>query len=249
MWAISGERTLASFRKVIEHEIEQALARRYPEITPEPFELLGKGFAYAFGTDYAYRCPNELRSRLPDSSVEALESAIQSTIERAVLTGDGPRPGLEMPPFRTTVHKQRFKNHLEELRPTISQLPSEQWDAALRVIEFSDIEDRIENVLQRHKLTGRVLTSLGAEGLSAFLDELPSRSVDLHLHRQALRNQNGNFHINDLEDWSGLGLASAYCDVLVCEKHFASLVQRSGFRPKAEILTELAALPELESLR
>jgi hypothetical protein len=118
----------------------------------------------------------------------------------------------------------------------------------LRVIEFGDIEDRIESVLQRQKLNGSVLTSLGTEGLSAFLDELPSRRVDLHLHRQALRNQNGNFHINDLEDWSALGLASAYCDVLFCEKHFASLVQRSGFRPKAQILTELTALPELQSL-
>jgi len=113
MWALSGGRTLASFRKVIEHETEEALARRYPEISPEPFELLGKGFAYALGINYAYRCPEELRSRLPDSSVQALESMVHSIMERAVLTGDGPRPGLEMPPFRSTVHKQRFKDHLE----------------------------------------------------------------------------------------------------------------------------------------
>src|SRR3954452_2394954 len=66
MWELSGGHTLARFRKVVEHEIEEALARRYPAITPEPFELLGKGYAHSLETDYAYRCPDELRFKLPN---------------------------------------------------------------------------------------------------------------------------------------------------------------------------------------
>lgn len=59
------------------------------------------------------------------------------------------------------------------------------------------------------------------------------------MHRQVLKNEQYKPKQSDLEDWGGIGVASCYCDVVVCEKHFANLLQRDGYKPKARIETKL----------
>jgi hypothetical protein len=78
---------------------------------------------------------------------------------------------------------------------------------------------------------------------------MPSRKIEVHLHRQILKNPTLQPKDTDLEDWSGLGPATAHCDVVVCEKHFASLLRRDGFSPNARVITDVRKLPEtLEGL-
>jgi hypothetical protein len=160
------------------------------------------------------------------------------------ITGEGPA-GLEMPQFRDTLHNYRFKRHLEMMRPVISQMPAAQWDDALYAMALIDIEDPLNDVLKRHGLSGRDLESFEKQALTSLIQDLPSRQVNLQLHRQAVRNPQMKHHINDLEDWSGL--AAAYCDVVVCDKHFADLILRDGFRPKARVITDVRALPEIDT--
>jgi hypothetical protein len=104
----------------------------------------------------------------------------------------------------------------------------------------------LNDVLQLHGLSlQRDLMPLGKNALTAIVEDLPSRKVEVQLHRQILKNPQLKPRINDLEDWSGLGLASAHCDVVVCEKHFANLLLRDGFSPKAQILTDIKQLVQI----
>ncbi len=51
--------------------------------------------------------------------------------------------------------------------------------------------------------------------------------------------------MGDLHDLVGLGTAAAYCDIVVCEKHWGSILQRHQRHLKARILTSLRQLPPL----
>lgn len=86
---------------------------------------------------------------------------------------------------------------------------------------------------------------LGPEELTALVQDMPSRRTEIHLHRQIIKNPSLKPKDNDLEDWSGLGPATAHCDVVVCEKHFANLLHRDGFRPHARVITDLRELPDV----
>ena len=228
------------------YELEVALARRFPNISPRPFQYISKGFAHALGTKHpGYRIPESLRSSLPKEMVDATEGVAQLAIERAMITGKGP-DHIVMPAFRTTTYNEQFKLHLEALHPSISQLPPSEWDDALQAIALADIRDPINEVLQYHQLDWQRPGLLGnKEDATALLNELPSRQVEIQMHRQVLKNPHLKPRNTDLEDWSGLGPAAAHCDVVICEKHFADLLLRDGFQPKARILTDVRRLHEV----
>lgn len=78
----------------------------------------------------------------------------------------------------------------------------------------------------------------GSGSLSRVIDDMPTRRVDLHLHKHVLRNSSYRVRPSDLEDWGSLALASSYCDV-VCEKHMADMLKRGGFRTHARAEVDL----------
>jgi len=188
-----------------------------------------------------FQIPPELRKTLPDEVVRRVETVGNRIIERALVTGEVP-PGEKAPIFGITEHNRRFQEYLRNLRPRLSQLPSDKWDDALYAISIVDILDTLNEVIGRHDLYASQVASDG-EQLRSLLDDLPSRRVDLQLHRQVLRNPALVPKENDLEDWGGLAPAAAHCDFLVCEKHFANLLLRDGFLPRAKVLTDVRDLP------
>lgn len=245
MWELSRGATIASNRAILIHELEEALARRFPHVRPRPFVLISKGVNHAFGMDRPeYRIPEPFRSQLPPKRVAHFERTARAVMEESLITGVGPN-GTSAPPFGITSHNHIFKQHLENLYPTISQLPPEKWDDALHAISMVDITEPLHEVLQHQGVELADLAIDGKEALTRFMQDLPSRAVDIQLHRQVLRNPQLKPKITDLEDWGGLGPAAAHCDILVCEKHFANLLLRDGFRPSATIITDIRDLPQL----
>jgi hypothetical protein len=86
---------------------------------------------------------------------------------------------------------------------------------------------------------GKALEGLGEQKLKQVIDDMPTRRVDVHLHRQVLRNSSYVARPTDLEDWGSLAVASSYCDVVVCEKHMADMLKRDGLRTQARIEVDL----------
>ena len=243
MWALSRGLTIASYRSILTYELETALAKRRSRVHPRPFTLVSQGVAHAFGMEVApFRLRDEIRAALPEQLAQSLEEVGNTAMERALLTGEGP-PGVEMLTFGMTKHNHRFQEHLRTLHPRLSQLSPNLWEDALYAISIVDILDPLNEVMAYHGLYTYDVAS-SREEFRSLLDDLPSRRVDIQLHRQVLRNPALRPKKNDLEDWGALGPAAAHCDFLVCEKHFASLLLRDGFKPRAAVLTDVRSLPE-----
>lgn len=244
MWEVSGGHTLASVRKMARFEAETALASRFPRVTPRDFRLVSKGYAHAFDTTFTYRIPDEYRGKLlAGINEEALEEMIQVELEKASITGEGPG-GIRMPSSSHNQFNERFKEHLKTLPQRASSLPPEKREDFLHSIALVDIQEPVKEALGFHGLSfERDLLPLGPEELTALVQDMPSRRTKIHLHRQIIKNPALKPKDNDLEDWGGLGPATAHCDVVVCEKHFANLLRRDGFRPNARVITDVRDLP------
>lgn len=245
MWELSRGHTMASYRAIVRFELESALAKRFPGVVPRDFRLVSRGVAYAFDERYDYRIPEELRRRLPAGAVEGLEGELQKVLEKAVITGEGPG-GIRMPSPNFTQPNESFKRHLKTLPKRDSLLPPGKREDFLHAIALDDITGPVNEALDFHGLSWeRDLEPLGREGLTALVQDMPSRRTEIHMHRQIIKNPGLKPKDNDLEDWGGLGPATAHCDVVVCEKHFASLLRRDGFQTNARVITDVRDLPEV----
>jgi len=223
MWEYSKGITLVPYSNVVRFEIENALSKYFPQVIPNELKLLGSGISHAFGVDATSNFPPE----------------IEAEIERSMLTGSAV---LNIDPlaFRSNEHRVNFSTHLGLLHTTKNELPKSKWENWLYGIALADIRKPLAEVMTRFGIEKSVFETLGEAQLKAIVDEMPSRKLDMHLHRQVLRNPNYISKETDLEDWAGLGVASCYCDVVVCEKHMADMIQRDHFSAKARIETNIA---------
>lgn len=242
MWELSRGWTMAPYAAIVRHELDQVLQARFPTIQPRPFQLLGKGVAHAFGqSDLRYRVPGVVRHRFPVAFVEALEAQGTEIIERAVLTGQTP-DGSPPPAVDLSGFDVNFMDHLDELPSTLEDLPRSRWHDALVAMSLVDIRDAVSEALQHHDITWDQLIQAGKDELTRLVLDLPSRSLDLHMHWQVAKNPALKPKRTDLNDWGSLIPAAVYCDILVCEKHFADLMQRDGYVVRAEVFTDIRAL-------
>lgn len=153
MWELSGAKTMASYRLVLLHELELALAKRFRHVVPRPFTLISSGAAHAFGTAFrAYELPDRYRSRVPKELADYLTHALRGATEKSLLTGLGPG-GITMPPSTTSTHARRFMEHLSTLHPKLSARSPDSWDDALHAITMVDMIDPLNEVLEHQNLS------------------------------------------------------------------------------------------------
>lgn len=245
MWAVSRGRTFVDTERLVRNEVEKALSRRVSRISPRPFRLISTGVGHAFGKKpLSFRVREPLRSALSSDRLKELKRYGRQELERAVIVGKGPG-GIMLSRFEHTRYNYDFMQHLDSLPARFSTVPRGRWDDALRGAALSEIHDPVYEALLHHDLSWKWLVSLGKEELSKFVDELPSRRVEMHLYKQLLKNTTIKPRVTDLEDWCALGPAVAYCDVVVCEKHYAELVTRDAFETNAIVISDVRQLPEV----
>jgi hypothetical protein len=218
MWHFSKGMTLVGYPAIVRYELEVALAKHLPQIIPGAVRIVGKGHAHAFGTP-------PLRGLLELHADE---------VERSMLTGNA-RFGIGPPAFHGTTHRENFQQHLSTLHERYKDVPEELRENWLYAISTVDILNPFNDIAVEHNLEPTALEGLGETRLKQVIDDMPTRRVDLHLHRQVLKNTTYVARASDLEDWGGLVVASCYCDVLVCEKHMANMLRRNGFVTKARV--------------
>ncbi|MFC1626416.1 hypothetical protein ACFL19_01795 [Pseudomonadota bacterium] len=222
MWKYSKGKTLASTREIVLKEIETSLKQFFPKIKPRPINLVGNDMEYTFGEDLSKDPPNLL----------------SKAIDEAMLKG---HEGLDIEPIShfSTKHRESFRSHLESIHQIKEQLDKSKWENWLYAMAITDIREPLSMVMKSNNIDKDSFENFSVDQCNNFVDKMPSRYLDVHLHRQVLKNPNYKPKISDLEDWSGLGIAACYCDVVVCEKHFASMLKRDKFKTKARVLTNL----------
>jgi hypothetical protein len=222
MWNFSKGATIAPYPLLVRHELELALSKHFPQVQVGEFSLVGRGSSHAFG--------------IPRP--QGLLAVFEEEVERSLLVGNS-KLQIDPPSFRNSKHQENFKNHLSSLHAKSKELPKEMWDNWLHAILFADIIKPLSEVATRHGIPKSVFESLGEVQLKAIVNDMPTRRLDLHLHKQVLRNPGYLSKITDLEDWTGVGAASCYFDVVVCENHMVDMLKRNGFETKARVETNL----------
>ena len=233
MWEISKGRTLLSDREIIIHEVEVELAKIYPQVQVGNIALIGKGVEHAFGMEHGMH----------------FSGVIEELFERSLVTGENI---FEQTParFTDTSYRQRFQTHLKELRRIIeNNLPAEKWENAIYAMRLVDIREPFCSVLWKYHIGADIIERLGMGKMRQMLDNMPTSRIDIHLHKQVVRNRQYAPKETDLEDWAGLGVAAAYCDMVVCEKHFRDLISRDKFETRAVVTNDLSTVAGLVDLR
>jgi hypothetical protein len=78
-----------------------------------------------------------------------------------------------------------------------------------------------------------------------FMLSLPAKGTVCRLRMTAHEDQTFRWHIGDLNDISALGTAAAYCDIVVAEKHWSSILRRHAGHLRAYVTSDLQELPAL----
>lgn len=228
MWKYSKGRTLASYKKIVIHELETALTEFFKMKNKTPFQLVGYGVSHAFG--------EPLNTTLP--------KFIEEIFEESMLTGERLN-GEVMPGFFQTKYCENFKNHLEKLPSIREKLPRNKWDDCLYAICTTDIIEPLKGIMLSESISPEQFGALGPENLRKLVDLMPTRQMDLFLHKQVLQNPSLKPKITDLEDWVGLGVATQYCDLVICEKHFQAMTSRKGYKGKARVTKDIEVLTKV----
>ena len=227
MWKYSGGITLVSSKEIVEREVEIGLQEHITGIVPRELNLIGKGIAHAFG--------EELDTRFP--------SWLNDVVDEAMLTGVNVL-NIEPISYMSNEHRKIFKAHLDSLQEMKKKLDKSKWDDWLHALSIKDILRPIYDVLNAHNIKPMDIVPLLATQGKNIVSKMPTQVLDVHLHHQVLKNSQYKAKLNDLEDWAGLGVAVCYCDIVVCERHFADMLRRDGYSAHARVETDLANIFE-----
>jgi hypothetical protein len=225
MWKISQGRTFAPQREIVCREVEIAFAAMGFDVEPRELHLIGRGIAHAFG------------EKIDDPILAALEEQV----DEAMLVGNA-EIGAEPVHHAPHEHRARFSQHLNSMNVRKRQFKKSSWDDWLYSLAVKDIMKPLFEVTTRHGIPDSFMQLWDRKKLRQFVDLIPTRKLDIHLHRQVIKNNQYKSKFSDLEDWAGLGIAMCYCDLVICEGHFANLVARDGYKPKARVETSIYEL-------
>jgi len=225
MWNYSKQNWIASNRDIVIHELEEVLSNFFPTIKKGEFHLIGKGMEHGFGA--------RLETPLPPEQEEV--------VQKAILTGEK-LLNRSFPSISLNNHRESFKNFLKDLHEKKSKLRPSQWHAWLVGLAIVDVMEPLYFVFMKNGLSSEQTKDFKKKDWEFIVMNMPSRRVDHHLMKQVLKNRQYKPKSGDVFDWSALGIASQYCDVVICEKHMADWLHRDNLKIKARIETSLKSI-------
>jgi hypothetical protein len=245
MARISRFDTICSAPHVLDAEVRRAALALVGATVPAEPRVFGSGFRHAFGLDSS-------RGYFQSEEVERAarqrfgEDAFVELIETAMITGPDrrlPFDGIAAP------DDSAARNQLQLELTTRDQLAA--WghssDRAHRFIlvqECDDVIPRLNSIIDEFRVD--LMSLIGdRESLTSFLLGLPAKGAIIRMRMTAHENLQFRWQLGDLNDLTALGMAAAYCDVVVAENQWGSVLQRHQANLTAKIITSLADLPAL----
>lgn len=211
-------------------------------LDPEP-RVFGVGHCHAFGLAVAeYR-----QWAFWDTLVARTgEEPLVKELEVMMLAGPSERlPVGDMQLPKRAYDQRQLDFELETVRALREH--GHSADLARRLVltqEAGDVVPVLNELAETHRVD--LGTLLGNdEKMTAFMYSLPAKGAISALRISSHENPNIKRELNDLTDLTALGMAGAYCHVVIAEKHWGGLMKRTPERFGARVITKLRELPEL----
>ena len=245
MRELSGGNTIADHSTIVRHEIKSALIQKLKlDIPLSPLKFLGRGIEHALGRSFNFR----LEWPFPDKVSEELrklEFEVFDLLEASLLSGvlDAGEERFFFPQMNLDADR-KFQEHLTAWRGCADRMSASDLRRKVYATTFVDIQDPLYATLTELGVTMEQFALLGEGDLCELLDLMPSRRADMHIRTQWAKNANLNPRVSDLNDWTYLGIAVCYCDLVVTENQMNDLLRRADeFAPKTtSLLSDLMKL-------
>jgi hypothetical protein len=226
MVRLAGQLRIAPPHAVVPWEIRQALDAVFDLADSVPaLELFGTGVAHAFDVpDLRYNPPAQWHHVLPPELQDALHARCEAEFEAAVLGDVMPQGSPEMTRLRLHDYKNltddRFVEEQKAVADWIGKLGRHRLEDVMLATAFIDISEPLALAATDLDITGEQL----ADNAQAIIEAIPSRWVEMKLRHQRQANPQKTWEGNDLNDVTSLAVAVPYCDVVVTERSWASLI-------------------------
>ncbi|MFI0990661.1 hypothetical protein [Streptomyces exfoliatus] len=239
---ISRHHTIAGAPDLLAAEVHVAVSTWTgitPDHAPQPF---GTGAKHAFKQMKGYFTDPETERR---AIAQFGAEAVSDYFERALLMGPQeqlPFAGMALP---TREFSQR---QLDFERETARKL--REWghtsDRAHRVVLAQEAQDLIAPLNAQTAAASHIRALIGNQSaLTDFMMSLPAKAAICRMRMSAHEDTNFRWHLGDLNDITALGTAAAYCDIVVAEKHWGSILRRHAPYLTAHVTSDLRDLPHL----
>jgi hypothetical protein len=238
MMRLAGQLRIAPSHRIVPWEIRCALIRLFDLHVPVPDQqLFGSGVAHAFGDPrlqftppggwHGVTLPAELQ-RIVGSLVE-MECETRILADYVPEAGDTLRLHLEN---HTVLTGKRFAEGQRAVARWISELGRNRLEDIMLATAFADIGDPLAQAATELGISGEQL----ADNARAIVDEIPSRWVEMRLRQQRQANPQKTWEGNDLNDVIALSVAVPYCDIVVTEKSWTSLINAAKLGERLDTL-------------
>jgi hypothetical protein len=209
---------------------------------PEP-QVFGRGHAHAFGLAEAEYRKWDARAALVARRGEA---AVVDELELMLLAGPPERLPFGDMALPTRAYDQRQLDFELETAARLQE-HGHSADLARRVVLAQEAVDVMAILSRLASGAGVALDALLGDDqkMTEFMYALPAKGAITAMRVTAHANPTVKRELNDLTDITALGMAAAYCDVVVAEKHWGNLMSRTPGRFKATVITRLRDLPAL----
>lgn len=135
-----------------------------------------------------------------------------------------PQGGPEITRLRLHDYKNltddRFVEEQKAIADWIGELGRHRLEDVMLATAFIDISEPLALAATDLDITGEQL----ADNAQAIIEAIPSRWVEMKLRHQRQANPQKTWEGNDLNDVTSLAVAVPYCDVVVTERSWASLI-------------------------
>jgi hypothetical protein len=247
MAELSALETMVSGADVLPGEVDRALRARWgrPPGLRE-VAIFGHGAGHAFNEEsFVYHLPDHVE--VDEVTRQRIETAMGRQMEEGLLMGplqDFPYGGVD--PRDGDEQQDKHAGEERELGALIRKSGRQGgdfrqiWEART----LAEIVPAIAEAMLRAGLSPTLFAALGADGVKAFLADLPTSSALFELRYRRHRDPALPWTRRDLHDLHALSMAVVHCDVVVTERHMAGLIHEAKLdvRHRTTVLTDLTDL-------
>lgn len=249
MASISRNHAIAPPDALLAGELDRALHARFGQPDDlRPLQPFGVGLKH-MTAGQAPELDPELIQLLLSANPGLERGRITDWIDALMLGGpdvDLPYGDLAPPP-RSVAEAFAAEEEAQLKRFAAHRSNSDERQRGVAARMFLDMREALNEAQLRTSITTDDILGLGAEGLTQFMRDLPSRDALLELVTVQHRNPQTRWHANDMNDLVFTSVATGYCDVVVTERRWAANLTSSDVpqRQGTTVLARLSDLPQV----